>query len=399
MKKTAIACRHKISKIRRHSRLERYILTCAVPLGAIVVFSLAGAQSSQAQVSTQELTRRVVSAKIVPPNVSLSLTRDRDIILVTLSRYSVNDVRTQKVDGLLIGRTITHADPGTVSCVVVRFLSPTGNGYSDVVVSNREIVGADAGTMSTEELIQATASVVISGMETPESRFEKYTSAADKELAREDIREADYLLGCAYRECPTLALKDARYLAGQVKLADAYGGREDDAQEAKIYQSLASSLLSASAVPPALEALRDVYDYYKGKEDFQNARPMAAKLVELQKEQSNPGNGYIADLEKLALSNRKTGRLQEAKAELEEALLLARQSHGDSNPFLASILESLGDCYAQEGNKKQAYDFYKQAKLMYDYAVAGKDSKARIAYEVYEGIVKRIDLKMKALPH
>jgi|GEM_PF-1196046 hypothetical protein len=390
---------YRAHKNRGFSRVERGILACALPLCAVLAFAVLSPQTSQAQVSTQELTKRVTTAKILPPTVSLSLTRDRDIILVTLSHYTVTDLRTQKVDGLLISRTVTHADPGTVSCVVVRFLSPTGAGYTDVVVSNREIVGADAGTMSTEDLIQAAATVVITGMESPESRFERYASAAEKELTRDDAREADYLLGCAYRECPALALKDSRYLEGQVKLADAYGGREDDAQEARIYQSLASSLLSASDVPPAMEALRDVYSYYKSKEDFTNAQPMAAKLVALQKDQSSPGDDYIADLEKLALANRKLGRLQEAKAGLEEALLLARQSHGDSNPFLASILESLGDCYAQEGNKKQAYEFFKQAKLMYDYAVANKDSKARIAYEVYEGIVKRIDLKMKALPH
>lgn len=383
----------------RYSRVESGFSTCALSLCAAFAHTVLSPQTSQAQVSTQELTRRVVTAKILPPTVNLTLTRDRDIIFATLSHYTGADLRTQKVDGLLIGRTVTHADPATVSCVVARFMSQTGAGYTDVVVSNREIVGADAGTMSTEDLIQAAAAVVITGMESPESRFEKYTSAAEKELTRDDIREADYLLGCAYRECPALALKDSRYLAGQVKLADAYGGREDDAQKARIYRSLASSLLSATAVPPALEALRDVYNYYKTKEDFTNAQPMAAKLVALQKDQSRSGDDYTADLERLALSNRKLGRLQEAKAELEEALLLARQAHGDSNPFLASILESLGDCYAQEGNKKQAYEFYKQAKLMYDYAVANKDSKARIAYEVYEGIVKRIDLKMKALPH
>lgn len=383
----------------RRCRVERGILTSALSLCAVFTFSVANPQTSQAQVSIPELTKRVLTAKILPPTVSLSMTRDRDVILITLSHYTVYDLRTQKVDGLLIGRAVTHADPGTVSCVVIRFLSPTGAGFTDVVVSNREIVGADAGTMSTEDLIQAAATVVITGMESPESRFEKYTSAADRELTRDDIREADYLLACAYRESPALALKDSRYLTGQVKLADAYGGREDDAQEARIYQSLASSLVSASAVPPAMEALRNVYDYYKIKEDFTNAQAMAAKLVELQKDQPRPGDDYIADLERLALCNRKLGRLQEAKAELEEALLLARQAHGDSNPFLASILESLGDCYAQEGHQKQAYEFYKQAKLMYDYAVANKDSKARIAYEVYEGIVKRIDLKMKALPH
>lgn len=394
MKKAESTCRAGYCRVER-----RFSSGAVLPLCAVFAFSVLNPQAIQAQVSTQELTKRVATAKILPPTVNISMTRDRDIIVVVLSHYSVIDLRTQKVDGLLIGRSVTHADPGTVSCVVVRFLSPTGTGYTDVVVSNREIVGADAGTMSTEDLIQAAATVTITGMESPESRFEKYTTAADKELTRDDIREADYLLGCAYRECPALALKDSRYLVGQVKLADAYGGREDDAQEARIYQSLASSLVSATAVPPAMEALRDVYEYYKIKEDFRSAQTMAAKLVELQKEQPRPGDDYIADLEKLALCNRKLGRLQEAKAELEEALLLARQAHGDSNPFLASILESLGDCYAQEDHKKQAYEFYKQAKLMYDYAVANKDSKARIAYEVYEGIVKRIDLKMKALPH
>src|SRR4029077_17676508 len=90
-----------------------------------------------AQVSTAELTKRVAAAKALPPTVGISLTRDRDVIIVTASRYPTNDLRTQKVDGLLIGRAITHADPGTVSCVVVRFLNAMGSGYTDVLVSNR----------------------------------------------------------------------------------------------------------------------------------------------------------------------------------------------------------------------------------------------------------------------
>lgn len=349
----------------------------------------------QAAVSEATLTAKLTSQKILPKGATPKLVRSNGNLRVEVFHYPNVDEKTEKIDALLIARTLLHVEPGSVDSIVTRFFHDSQpSSYVDVIVSNRDIVGADAGIMSADELLAGIGVVAIRANDSVEQRFAKYCQAADVALRSEDFREAENLFQQSYKEAPDAARNDPKYLAGVVSLAHAYSGREDDADEARVYQSVLQAL-PTTTTEEVLRPVRDTFTYYFGKKDYKNAETIAKALTGLETNAGgNPSVQYANDLQLLASCHRMQGRTAEARKEYEETLLIRRNQLGDHHPSLAEVLEGIGDCYVDEKNPVAAQEYFKQAKVAYDHAVVTKEPKFRISYEVYRSVMSRLNGKM-----
>lgn len=362
-------------------------------LSLSVVALLASANGMPADAADEAIINKLASAKILPKGTTSRVIRSGNVMIIELTHYPVVDERTQKVDALLIARTIIHAYP--VDCIIARFLKDVTTGaYSDVMVGNREIVGADAGIMGSAEILNNIDVVNVTANDSVEARCSKYCIAARRRLDNQDLREAEQLYGLAAQQAVEAARQEPKYIEGMVKLARAYSERDDVELETRVYTSLMDTLPSTST-PESLAALREIYLHFAKNKDWNHAEIVAKKLVDLQKNAGTTETGHYAnDLQLLGASHRWQGHVTEAKTEYEEALAIKKKQHGDHHPALADALEGLGDCYAAERNTVKANEFFTQSKLLYDHAVVAKDAKDRISYDTYRSIIVRLNHKM-----
>lgn len=377
------------------SMLERFSkITIALALAAL---SLISCGAAFAYVSDAALSSKLTAAKVLPKGVAHRIVRSEgNNIRIDVTHYPTLDQRTQKVDALLLARTLLHADPGGISSVVTRIYHDSEPGtYHDILVSNRDIVGADAGIMGTDELLSGIGLVTIRVNDSIEQRCSKYCQAAENALRKEDFRESENLFQQAYRESSDAVRLDPKYFSGMVQLAHGYSGREDADDEARVFKAIVAALPPTTTAGEALQAVRDTYYHYFSKKDFSNAERAARALVDVQSRSAAAApEDYASDLILLAACHRKLGQVEQAKKEYEEALLLKRNQLGENHPGLAEIFEGLGDCYNDEKNVNTADQFWKQAKVAYDHAVVTKDTKHRISYEVYRSIIARLNQKL-----
>jgi hypothetical protein len=345
--------------------------------------------------SDAALSKKLTTANVLPKGTVHRLVRNDRDLRVEISNYPTPDSRTQKIDALLLARTILHADPGGIDSLITRFYVASEPGtYHDVLVSNRDIVGADAGIVSTDALLASIEVITIRAGDGVEQRFAGYWQAANQALRKEDFRESESLFALAYREGPEAARNDGRYYAGLVQLAHGYSGREDIDDERRVYATILNALPTTNA-PESLTAVHDVYSYYFNKSDFNNAEKAIGAMVDvLTKAGATQTEEYARDLEMLAACHRRQGRAAEAKGEYENALAIKQTLLSDHHGGLAEIYEGLGDCYADEKNTVKAQEFWNKAKVAYDHAAVSKDSRHRISYEVYRAIIARLNTKI-----
>lgn len=351
-------------------------------------------QSAESAVPDSTLSSKLSAAKLLPKGaVHRILRTDGDNIRVEVSHYPTLEEKTQKIDALLIARTILHADPGGVSSIITRFsVDSEQYGYHDVLVSNRDIVGADAGILGTDALLNGIEVVNIKPNDSVEQRFAKYRQAAESALRHEDFHESENLFSIAFKESPDAAKGDEKYFSGLAQLAQAYSGREDATDEARIYSTIVAAL-PCPVAPDALKAVRDTYHFYINKGNLASAEKVAKSLVQAQSG-SAPTADYAADLQLLASCHRRQGQVAEAKKEYEQVLSIRRDQLGDSHPALGDVFEGIGDCFNDEKNSASALEYWKKAKISYDHAAVTKDVKHRISYETYRSIIHRISEKM-----
>lgn len=374
-----------------HKAAEIKKLTLAMTLLAFSAF-----QSAQAAVPDATLSSKLTAAKVLPKGAVHRLVRtDGDNLRVEISHYPTLDEKTQKIDALLIARTILHADPGGVTSIVTRFfIDSEPYTYHDVLVSNRDIVGADAGILGSDALLGGIGVVTIRANDSVEQRFSKYCVAAENALRKEDFHESENLFAIAYRESPDVAKSDAKYFSGLAQLAQAYSGREDADDEERIYRKIVAALPCPSS-PDALKAVRDTYNYYFNKGNYPNAEKVARSLVNADKKpDGDPSDDYAADLQLLAACHRRQGQVADARREYQEVLSIRQKQVGDSHPALGDVFEGIGDCFNDEKNSVSALEFWKRAKVSYDHAAVTKDTKHRISYETYRSIIHRINEKI-----
>ncbi len=342
-----------------------------------------------------ELLQRIRGQKGVPAGTNANLSLQGNVAIVELWHYPSNGIATRKTDALLISRTLVHADPGSICGVVVRYMETDPGSFTEVMISNREITGADAGILGINELMQGVELVAVLASDPADTRFSKYFRAGDNELLKRDYWEADYFFRQAFRQSAQSARSDSRFLTSLVNLASAYQDR-GDVEESRRADQLLGEVVSDNLGTNALGGARELYSYWTQKNDYSNALKVADKIVAAQKAAGRIDSPQFAqDLANLANCHRNCGQISTAKKELELALLIQRNKLGEHHPALASVMESLGDCYTSEGGKSKAYDFYKQAKLQCDYAIVSRNKKERLVYEMYQGIVKRLNLKMQ----
>lgn len=366
-------------------------LTLAATLLAFCAF-----QSASAAIPDATLSSKLAAAKVLPKGAVHRLVRpDGDNLRVEISHYPTLDEKTQKIDALLIARTILHADPGGVSSIVTRFsIDSEPYTYHDVLVSNRDIVGADAGILGTDALLAGIGVVTIRSNDSVEARFSKYCVAAENALRKEDFHESENLFAIAYRESPDVAKGDGKYFSGLAQLAQAYSGREDTDDEERIYRMIVAALPCPSS-PDALKAVRDTYHHYFNKGNYSNAEKVARSLVTADKKpDGEPTDDYAADLQLLAACHRRQGQVADARKEYQEVLAIRQKQLGDSHPALGDVFEGIGDCFNDEKNSTTALEFWKKAKVSYDHAAVTKDTKHRISYESYRSIIHRINEKI-----
>lgn len=356
---------------------------------------IATIQSADAVVSDVTISKKLSTANVLPKNTSHRLVRNGRDLRLEISHYPTVDPRTQKIDALLLARTILHADPGGIDSLITRFYVDSAPGtYHDVLVSNRDIVGADAGIVSTDQLLNGIEVVTIHSSDGAEQRFNGYWQAGNQALRKEDFRESENLFALAFKEGPETARSDGRYYAGLVQLAHGYSGREDTDDEQRVYASIMNALPTASS-PEALRAVRDVYDYYLKKNDLSNAVRAAGTLVELHvRAGDTKTEDYASDLKLIAECHRRQGQSELARKEFEEAMNVKIAALGDHHGGLAEIYEGLGDCYSDEKNSVKAQEYWHKAKVAYDHAAVTKDAKHHISYEVYRAIIGRLNAKM-----
>ncbi len=374
--------------IRSYPGSSYWILVVFVP--AVMVLA-----AQPASASDETLAKQLTAAKLLPKGTSHKFLRNGAQLIVELSHYPAADERTQKIDSLLIARTIMHAEPASADSVITRFLKDNEAGsYTDVMISNRQVVGADAGIMGSAELLSEVEAIPIAASDSPEVRYAKYCAAAGRAQDHKDCREAEHMYAQAFKESPEAARKDSKYFEGMVKLAKSYADRFDTEYEEHIYKCLLDALPTAPAFD-SLVAMRHMYAHFAGKENWTAAEAVAKQLVDLEKASGAPQSAQLAsDLQLLGASRRKQGNLKDARSDYEEALGIKTKIFGADNAALADALEGLGDCYADEKESGKAYEYYNKSKILYDQAVAARNSKDRISYDTYRTIMVRLKEKM-----
>ncbi len=363
---------------------------------AALLLALSCTSPTAASVPDSTLSSKLNAAKVFPKGVVHRLIRnDGDNLRVEVSHYPTLDEKTQKIDALLIARTILHADPGGINSIVTRFyIDSEPYTYHDVVVSNRDIVGADAGILGSDALLAGIGVITIRNNDSVEIRFSKYCQAAENALRKEDFHESENLYSLAFKESPDVAKGDAKYFSGLGQLAQAYSGREDDSDEERVYMKIVDAL-PGPAAPEALKAVRDTYSYYFAKGNFATAEKVARALVTNSKKPADPQTEeYASDLLLLASCHRRQGQAAAAKNEYNEVLVIRRDQLGESHPVLGDVFEGIGDCFADEKNSVSALEYWKKAKVSFDHAAVTKDNKHRISFETYRSIITRINEKI-----
>lgn len=378
--------------------MKRTFKKCKPTMAMVLLVAIQGIlsiQDADAIMSDAVLSKKLSSSNVLPKNTTHRLIRNDRDLRVEISHYPTVDVRTQKVDALLLARTILQADPGGIDSLITRFFVDSEPGtYHDILVSNRDIVGADAGLLSTDQLLNGIEVITIRASDGMEQRFLGYCHAANQALRKEDFRESENLFALAFREGPDAARNDGRYYASMIQLAHGYSGREDSEDERRVYATIANALPTSSS-PEALRAVHDVYEYYFNKSDFASAARVAGSMVELHMRAGNTkSEEYATDLQLLAACHRRQGQAAQALKEYEEAMNVKIAVLGDHHGGLAEIYEGLGDCYADEKNPTKAQEFWNKAKVAYDHAAVTKETKHRISYEVYRAIIGRLNAKI-----
>ena len=363
---------------------------------AATLLALCSFQSVSGAIPDAVLSSKLAAAKVLPKGAVHRLVRtDGDNLRVEISHYPTLDEKTQKIDALLITRTLLHADPGGLNSIVTRFsIDSEPYTYHDVLVSNRDIVGADAGILGTDALLGGIGVVTIRANDSVEARFSKYCVAAENALRKEDFHESENLFAIAYRESPDVAKGDGKYFNGLAQLAQAYSGREDTDDEERIYRMIVAALPCPNT-PEALRAVRDTYNHYFSKGNYVNAEKVAKSLTDAErKADGEQTDDYASDLQLLAACHRRQGQAAAARKEYQEVLAIRQKQVGDSHPALGDVFEGLGDCFNDEKNSGTALEFWKKAKVSYDHAAVTKDTKHRISYETYRSIIHRINEKI-----
>src|SRR5690606_29373933 len=148
-------------------------------------------------------------------------------------------------------------------------------------------------------LMEGLGMVHILGTDGPSQRSAKYLTAAESELSKEDLREADYFFREALRQGGDQARQDPRLLTGLVNLAEKFHDREDSEAEIKAHallRDVSASELSTGTLP----GLREAYDYFDSRDDASGALSIAQKLVSIQRQSGSDGSiDFSHDLEKL----------------------------------------------------------------------------------------------------
>lgn len=380
---------------RSEIRISRAGFLNPVTLATAVALSVLSMQPAQAILPDAVLSKKLAAANVLPKGTTHRLIRNDRDLRVEITHYPTLDRHTQKIDALLLARTILHADPGGIDSLITRFFVDSEPGtYHDVLVSNRDIVGADAGIVGSDQLLSGIEVVTIRPSDGMERKFERYCAAAHHALQKNDFRESETLYTIAFREGPDVARRDGKYYAGLIQLAHAYSGREDYDDERRVYQHIANHLPTADS-HEALHAVRDAYTYFFNKGEFQAAEKVVRGLIDVQtKGASTPTEDYGNDLQKLAACHRKQGHIAEAKKEYENALAAKQKILGDHHAGLADIYEGLGDCYGDEKNMTRALEYWHKAKVAFDHAALSKDAKHHIPFEVYRATIARLNNKI-----
>lgn len=352
---------------------------------------------ADAQISRQDINKLVLGSQVVSSSTIISAHRIEGLVLVELKGPGLSASPSLKDKAYVISRKILHQDPGYVRGVITRFYNEDGASFSDVIVTSKDVVGVDAGIENRQQALKRLPLTTIYFSQSGPIRFNSYLVVAEKLRENGDLYAAKNYYSFARQQDEQSASSNTLYLAGLFSLGRAFDLRGDISQVDLAYDQILSIVASSPRISN-MGVLRQVAMYFKDRGDYTKAIKAANILVSLHKSESiNSSGDYVQDMRILAFCNRKLGKVEEAKRGLEEALTLSKSIKVEDIPKVAILLEDLGDCYSQEGNTSQAFDFYNQAKHKYDSSMAARQRHMRVDYAIYRGAVKRLTNKIRGL--
>lgn len=354
-------------------------------------------QLASAQISKQEIKKLVLGSRVVANGTIISAHRIEGLVLVELKGPGLRPSAGYKSKAYLISSRILHEDPGYVRGVITRFYSEDGSSFSDVLVTSKDIVGVDAGIESRKAVLSRIPMTTIYFSESGQLRFNKYLAVAEKLRQNGDLYASKNYYSFARQQDESHAAQSNTYLNGLYNLGRAFDLRGDTSQVSLAYTEILN-LATKNPNPSSMNVLRQVSIYFKEQGNYKEAVQACNLLLASHNNGvSQSKRDYIRDIRTLAFCDRKLGNIESAKKGLEKALSISQSVKVEDIPKVAILLEELGDCYMQEGNTSQAFDYYKRAKNKYDSSMANRQRHLRVDYAIYQGAVRRLRNKIRGL--
>ncbi|HEY9784526.1 MAG TPA: hypothetical protein V6D17_03920 [Candidatus Obscuribacterales bacterium] len=364
---------------------------------AAIVFSfLLICPPSIAGDASPQIVRELMRAKVFPAGTSIQVRVNGRHGFVKIDPYVRKSDDIMRIDAVLSAKEVVDAAPAVAS-VITRFPDRSG-GFTDVVVSARQIISFGAGTMGRAELLSSLTTVPVLYSDPKSQVFDRYLKEGEKALAASDNAKAEQLFLLALSESQGFAdgAKDPRLANSLLVLAKNYENREDYDSAERVLKNLISLRDTAacgndSESTRAVLALADLHILDKRPQEA--AADLERVLAARRAASSTDTAEYAALLEKLASCYKDTAKEQEL---LRQAVSVREGIAGSEDASMVEALERLGDSYAQ-GKPADAHHFYRRAIDILNKAAVTKNQDKRISYDLYNAHMRRLQKKLAAV--
>lgn len=331
--------------------------------------------------------------KILPPGASAQVTQTGKRAVVLVGNYQLPD-RAMRIDAVLMARSIIAAEP-SVNCVAVRY--DRAGGYTQVLVSAREIISFGAGTMNKDQLFGALQVVSIGAGDSALATSAKYTEVAEASLNKNELDEAQQLFMFALDEARKANVVDARLMNDIIKLSGDMHTKGDFSPAEELLKAAIPVMeshpdVAGGLLPGAYARLADIYIEQKKASDAQQILTRVIDGMNATRDSIE----YATAIDKLAGCYKSQDQLAKAVDLYKESLSIKEKLKGETDVTAAGSLEDIADCYAGQSNYAEAIALYKRAHSIFDEAVVSKNKGKRIGYDTYNYNTRRLEDKLSS---
>lgn len=382
----------------RMRRLARFSIISAGIVAVLSAQAMFTAQADAADVS-REIGQNLLREKVFPAGTSITANVDDKGAVVKISPYTCKSDEVMRIDAVLTARTIVEGYPAVAS-VVVRFPDKSSAGFTDVVVTARQIISFGARTMGRSELLSTLTAISVPSGNPARDTFEKYVLEGDQALSKGEVSKAEQLYGMAVSESPGFleGARDERLVTGTIALAGSYRNREHYESAERVLKRLLATRDTAGTGDDegSVKLILALADVYMADSKGSEAAHLLERVVASRRaKNAASGTDYASLLEKLAVCY-KTSPTKEAEL-LRDAVAVREAQAGHEDPSMIQSLERLGDCYLHS-NSADARKYYERAIEILNKSMVAKDQKRRMSYEMYTAHMTRIQKKLANMP-